>query len=146
MFGDGNRVQILEASTGKEIISLPNEYRVISVAFSPDGKYIVLSGEDNSFHIWEIQSGKEVSRNSFLEDTINKIIFSPDGEYVLLNYGFDEKILAQPWKINDLISETCKRLPRNFTHDEWNQYIGDASPYQAVCPDLTIEPEITPTP
>jgi hypothetical protein len=45
----------------------------------------------------------------------------------------------------------CSRLTRNLTRMEWHQYIGAALPYQAVCPDLPVEPEplpmlpITPT-
>jgi hypothetical protein len=31
-------------------------------------------------------------------------------------------------------------MTRNLTRAEWQQYIGDALPYQAVCPNLPIEP------
>jgi hypothetical protein len=31
-------------------------------------------------------------------------------------------------------------MARNLTRTEWAQYIGDALPYQAVCPNLQIEP------
>jgi hypothetical protein len=46
----------------------------------------------------------------------------------------------------DLITEACSRVTRNLTRAEWAQYIGDALPYQAVCPNLPIEPEIAITP
>jgi hypothetical protein len=46
----------------------------------------------------------------------------------------------------DLIADACSRLSRNMTRDEWSQYIGSAMDYQAVCGDLPIEPEATPTP
>jgi len=42
-------------------------------------------------------------------------------------------------------NEACNYLRRNLTRPEWKQYIGDALPYQAVCPNLPIEPEPTPT-
>ncbi len=41
----------------------------------------------------------------------------------------------------ELISDACSRVTRNLTRAEWNQYIGDALPYQAVCPNLPIEIE-----
>ncbi|MBI1792682.1 MAG: hypothetical protein HYR70_00640 [Chloroflexi bacterium] len=50
------------------------------------------------------------------------------------------------WRPDDLIAEACSRATRNLTRAEWEQYIGDALPFQAVCPNLPIEPEITITP
>jgi hypothetical protein len=31
-------------------------------------------------------------------------------------------------------------MARNLTRAEWQQYIGDALPYQAVCAGLPVEP------
>jgi len=50
------------------------------------------------------------------------------------------------WCPDDLIAKACSRVTRNLTHNEWQQYIGDVLPYQAVCENLPIEPEATPTP
>jgi hypothetical protein len=36
-------------------------------------------------------------------------------------------------------------MTRNLTQTEWKKYIGDALPYQAVCENLPIEPEVTAT-
>jgi len=33
----------------------------------------------------------------------------------------------------------ARAFPRNLTRAEWKQYIGDALPYQAVCPNLSID-------
>jgi len=50
------------------------------------------------------------------------------------------------YRSEDLITDACSRVTRNLTRAEWAQYISDALPYQAVCPNLPIEPEVTPTP
>jgi hypothetical protein len=50
------------------------------------------------------------------------------------------------WHTDDLIDYACSHLPRNLTRAEWKQYIGDSLPYEAVCHNLPIEPEISPTP
>jgi hypothetical protein len=34
------------------------------------------------------------------------------------------------WQLDDLITNACAYLPRNLTRVEWEQYIGDALPYQ----------------
>jgi len=36
-------------------------------------------------------------------------------------------------------------MTRNLTRLEWDQYIGDVLPYQAVCENLPIESEETTT-
>jgi hypothetical protein len=48
------------------------------------------------------------------------------------------------WQADDLIANACATMPRNLTLAEWQQYIGDALPYQATCENLPIEPEVTP--
>jgi hypothetical protein len=45
-----------------------------------------------------------------------------------------------------LPSYACAYLPRNLTRAKWAQFIGDAMPYQAVCENLPIEPEVKGTP
>ena len=38
-------------------------------------------------------------------------------------------------RAEDLIAETCVRLTRNLTAEEWKQYLADI-PYRKTCPDL----------
>jgi hypothetical protein len=51
--------------------------------------------------------------------------------------------------IENLVSEACKRLPRNLTRAEWAFYIRDElypiKQEDATCPNLPIEPEPTAT-
>jgi WD40 repeat protein len=41
------------------------------------------------------------------------------------------------WLPEDLLEELCSRLTRNFTPEEWAQYLGD-EPYRATCPNLPV--------
>jgi hypothetical protein len=50
------------------------------------------------------------------------------------------------YRPKDLITEACSRVTRNLTRAEWQQYIGDALPYQEVCPNFPLEAESTPSP
>ena len=53
-----------------------------SVAFSPDGKYIVTASSDNIAHLWDVHLGKEVLQFIGHTDLVWSAIFSPDGSYV----------------------------------------------------------------
>ncbi len=65
---------------------------------------------------------------------------------MLASGSHDKTILLWDMNPQSWIEKSCQRANRNLTRDEWDQYIGDALPYQAVCPNLPIEPEITVTP
>ena len=112
---------------------------VYSVAFSPDGNDVISGSWDRTARVWEAESGKEVARMTH-DDWVFSVAFSPDGNYVVSG-SQDRTARVWMWQPNDLIENACKNLPRNLSRAEWTQFIGDALPYQAVCPNLPIEPE-----
>src|SRR5262249_340985 len=56
---------------------------VMSVAFSPDGKYLVEGSGDGTGKVWETETGKEVRRFEEHSAQVLSVAFSPDGRYVL---------------------------------------------------------------
>jgi len=53
-----------------------------SVDFSPDGKYILADGGSSIVHVWDAQTGKELSQLIGHTDAIFTATFSPDGKTV----------------------------------------------------------------
>jgi len=104
---------------------------------------VVSGSEDTTARIWESATGNEVVRMTH-DGAVNSVVFSPDGEYVVSG-GNDNTVQIWAWRATDLIANSCDVMPRNLTREEWKQYIGDALPYQAVCENLPIEPEVTGT-
>jgi WD40 repeat protein len=73
------------------------------------------------------------------EGWLRAVAFSPDGKYVVSGSA-DFTARVWIWHPEDLIADACSCVTRNLTRAEWQQYIGDVLPYQAVCPNLPIEP------
>ena len=57
--GDG--VRVLDAVTGKELLSLERGRGVESVAWSPDGRHILTKTRRNEIRIWDVTSGEQAS-------------------------------------------------------------------------------------
>ena len=68
---------------------------VNSVAFSPDGEYLLTGSDDGTAKLWEVGSGKEV--RSFLGHSsgVYSVAFSPDGQYLLTGSNDQSFLLYQ---------------------------------------------------
>ena len=139
-----NTARVWEALTGKEIARMTHGRSVTSVAFSPDGKYVISGSWDNTARVWEASTGNEIARMTHT-NSVETVAFSPDGKYAASGSD-DNTVRVWIWQTSELITNACGRLLRNLTWAEWNQYIGNALPYHAVCPNLPLEPIATPVP
>jgi WD40 repeat protein len=57
-------------------------YRVLAVAFSPDGKWLISGADDLSVRVWETATGKLVMPFLGHEDAVNQVAVAPDGRSV----------------------------------------------------------------
>ena len=89
------------------------------VAFSPDGRWLATSGRDNITRVSEAATD---------------LAFSPGGKHLATSGADGAAYLWLLWP-EDLISEACTRVGRNFTGAEWQQNFSD-EPYRQTCPGL----------
>src|SRR3990170_2498802 len=83
MFQSIEAIQVLQNNLlAQPISSMAHHAIVWSVAFSPDGKYVVSGSADRSARVWDAATGQEVARMTH-EDGVNSVAFSPDGKYVV---------------------------------------------------------------
>lgn len=78
-----NGVQIWDAVTGENIVTLAVEDNVGHVRFSPDGKWIAAGTWGGDILIWDTQSLKLVKTLTGYPDFIYSIDFSPDGNRIM---------------------------------------------------------------
>jgi WD40 repeat protein len=75
-------LELWEATTGKELRKIRNEngWGINNVAFTPDGKQMVVAGQTGSLTIWDVASGKEVRRVAGRRNIGTFLAYSPDGK------------------------------------------------------------------
>ena len=56
--GNGDAVRVWRVADGALVAGLPHPDDVIYVAFSPDGHWLVTSGEDDAFRLWRLRLAK----------------------------------------------------------------------------------------
>lgn len=76
---DGN-VRVYDLTTGDLLRTLRGGFRVLSVAFSPDGRRLASAGHDRIVQLWDTTSGREVLSLRDHTDMVGRVLFSPDGQ------------------------------------------------------------------
>lgn len=74
---------IWDAFTGREVITLKGCSNLVSAAFSLDGKRIASISEDNSVHVWDVESGRELKSLEERVPDFSSITFSPNGKNIV---------------------------------------------------------------
>jgi WD40 repeat protein len=81
--GDDNETaRMWEVATGSEIIRGTYDEFLHSIAFSPDGKFVVAVEGEKDVLVWEVTTGREVVRVAHDEE-VTSATFSPNSQYVV---------------------------------------------------------------
>jgi WD40 repeat protein len=80
---DNALLRLWDGETGAPMreIAVPTE-SITALAFSPDGRYILYGGADNTVRMLDVETGQEI-RQFLHTHIVTTVAFSPDGHFVL---------------------------------------------------------------
>lgn len=93
--GPASAAEKIAPAGGKEgpeiFVQLGHSESVNSIAFSPDGKYLLSGGGDKTLKLWEVSTGREIRSLTGHTGWVSSAAFSPDGKYIASG-GLDDFI------------------------------------------------------
>jgi WD40 repeat protein len=126
-------VRVWEIVGGKFVRdALVHSEDIFAITFSPDGNYLAAKTRKN-IQVWDLTSRQVIARIG--EGARGPIAFSGDGKYLTSLDGNVARIWF--WRREELVRDTCSRLGRNLTKEEW-ELIFRAEPYRKSCEGLPI--------
>ena len=98
-------MRVWEADTGRKLLTLDHSRYELetAVAWSPDGKRLATTAENERITVWDATTGKETNRLQGLNANIESLAWSPDGTRLafaggLMGLGGTLKIFGTPGK------------------------------------------------
>jgi hypothetical protein len=83
--GQDDPIQLWDVATGKEVRRfIGHKDTVMSIAFSPDGKWLATGAQryDATLRLWDVDKGNEVFALKGHGGEVRSVAFSPDGETI----------------------------------------------------------------
>jgi WD40 repeat protein len=117
----------------------PSKIRGIvrTVASHPKLPIVAIGGYFTNISFWDVLTGKQIGKDFGIElmnkeRDVRSLAFAPDGQR-LISEGGDLIIwpVLEGWA-----SELCRKLTRNMTSDEWNEWVSGDAKYAVQCKDL----------
>jgi hypothetical protein len=81
----------------------------VSLAFSPDGRYLALAQRTPEVHLWDVLADREVSRLEGHEGRVVSLLFARDGKYL---FSGSTDTTARAWDLTRLTQPQPARAAR----------------------------------
>lgn len=80
-------LRTIEVATGKMVSRVDLDFLPLAIAFSPDGKFLTLSGNDSDLYLFDAATGKTVRVIKADEKEFRAVTVSPDGKRLVAAGG-----------------------------------------------------------
>jgi WD40 repeat protein len=116
----GNSVQVWNTTTNKLVLNYTGNADVVgSVAWSPDGKYIVSSSYDGSTQVWNASTGHKIAVFEAHQRELGQAAWSPDGKTIAFITG-DQVNVVNPFTGKVLITHNGPGDQYGLTDLTWS--------------------------
>jgi hypothetical protein len=108
--------------------------RVVDIKFSQTGDFMITSSYDGTAYIFDTKFSSNppvVIREP--SAYIMSALFSVNNQRVILATNKGDNLVSWPSSSEVIVGYVCPKLPRNFTTEEWNTYIGSDIKYEKPC-------------
>lgn len=145
-------VSLWKVATGTPLeasFSIPKEFQ--SLAFTLDGKYLALRGCDafdryfpdtcsgGQIQLWDVATQQPIAKPFYTSSYLTGMALSKDGRW-LAGPAVDGTFLAV-WdpSIESWQKRACNIAHRNFSLDEWKQFVSNDPYLPVICPQLPVD-------
>ena len=131
----GNSIVVYHTESHRELARIHSASDVRTVALTAGARYVAASG--SRFNIYDVATGAEIISLPMQSSSEIAMALTADGNHVLVASPRSDAIFVgrYPSQVQTMIDETCERLDRNMTSEEWSRYMAP-EPYRKTCSNL----------
>jgi len=138
-------VGLWDLTSGQLVGTLNSTAVIESVAFSPDGTALAVGAWDGYLTIWDVGTQQRIGQPVRVsKNGVRPLAWSPDGR-TLAAGAYRGGITLWDMSVEDWINQACQEAGRQLTQTEWQQTVGNSTPFDPVCPGLPV-PKRMPSP
>lgn len=126
---------VLDLADPGNLIPLEDVQSAKTLRATPDGRHLLINDGDR-VRVWDLDSGRAVAQ-MMTSGAVDSAIFTPDGRHIATT-SRDNSLILWRWQIDELIERACEQLGRNFSTEEWQDFLPGV-PYRETCPATTSD-------
>ena len=107
-----------------------------SVALSPNQQTLASASWDSwggTVYLWDLTQPEAKPTTFRHNNRVRSVVFSHDG--LTLASGCDDRAVRLWLSTEGLLDLVCRKVWRNLTWEEWQEFVGEGIPYECTCPD-----------
>ncbi|MCP4288848.1 MAG: hypothetical protein GY792_31235 [Gammaproteobacteria bacterium] len=134
---EDNTARVWDAGSSTELFTLSGHSgSVWQAVWNSDESRILTTGADGTARVWDAESGTELFALFGHSGSVWQAVWNSD-ESRILTAGEDSTVRVFYTQMTDLLTVACEHAPRNMSHQEWRQFMGDTE-YRPTCPNLPL--------